>query len=112
MAGADADMRNVRLVAQGKQSLEVWKKIKPLAGRAAEVAVMLANNPDEPVKDLPPGYTLCNNRQGRRPDIRHAGRAFDEGHPRCHRHRRWPVHAGPSPWGLALELSAFSRKIR
>jgi D-xylose transport system substrate-binding protein len=61
VAGADADLRNVRLVAQGKQSLEVWKKIKPLAEKAAQIAVILAASPDKPVKDLLQGYTLRNN---------------------------------------------------
>jgi D-xylose transport system substrate-binding protein len=61
VAGADADLRNIRLVAQGKQSLEVWKKIAPLAEKAAEVAVILATNPHKPVKDLLHGYALRNN---------------------------------------------------
>ena len=61
VAGADADLRNVILVSQGKQSLEVWKKIKPLAEKAAEVAVVLANSPQRSVKDLLQGYTLRNN---------------------------------------------------
>ncbi len=61
VAGSDADLRNVRLVAQGKQNLDVWKKIEPLADKAAEVAVLLARNPDKPVKDLLQGYALRNN---------------------------------------------------
>ena len=61
VAGADADLRNIRLLAQGKQSIDVWKKIEPLAEKAAEVAVLLASNPDKPVKDLLQGYTLRNN---------------------------------------------------
>ena len=46
MAGSDADLANIRHVVQGKQSLEIWKKIKPLAYRAAEIAVMLIKNPE------------------------------------------------------------------
>jgi len=61
VAGSDADLRNVRLVAEGKQNLEVWKKIEPLADKAAAVAMLLASNPDKPVKDLLQGYTLRNN---------------------------------------------------
>jgi D-xylose transport system substrate-binding protein len=61
VAGADADLRNVRLVARDKQSLEVWKEIEPLADKAAEVAVTLANNPNKAVKDLIQGYALRNN---------------------------------------------------
>ena len=47
VAGADADLANIRYVTQGKQALEIWKKIKPLAYRAAEIAVMLARDPEK-----------------------------------------------------------------
>jgi D-xylose transport system substrate-binding protein len=43
VAGSDADLVNIQYVAQGKQSVEIWKKIKPLAETSAEVAVKLAN---------------------------------------------------------------------
>jgi len=46
VAGSDADLVNIQHVAKGKQSVEIWKKIKPLAEKAAEIAVMLAKNPD------------------------------------------------------------------
>ena len=42
VAGSDADLVNLQYVAQGKQSVEIWKKIAPLAETAAEVAVQLA----------------------------------------------------------------------
>jgi D-xylose transport system substrate-binding protein len=42
VAGSDADLVNIQYVAQGKQSVEIWKKIKPLAETSAEVAVKLA----------------------------------------------------------------------
>jgi D-xylose transport system substrate-binding protein len=42
VAGSDADLVNLQYVAQGKQSVEIWKKIAPLAETAAEVAVKLA----------------------------------------------------------------------
>ncbi|MCP3888482.1 MAG: sugar ABC transporter substrate-binding protein [Desulfobulbaceae bacterium] len=42
VAGSDADLVNLQYVSQGKQSVEVWKKIAPLAETAAEVAVQLA----------------------------------------------------------------------
>jgi len=61
VAGADADLRNIRLVAEGVQSLEVWKPIKPLAEKAAEVAVAVAVHPDEPVAKLMPGASLRSN---------------------------------------------------
>ncbi len=47
VAGSDADLVNIQFVAQGKQSVEIWKKIKPLAQRSAEIAVKLAQNPDK-----------------------------------------------------------------
>jgi len=43
VAGSDADLVNIQYVAEGKQTVEIWKKIKPLAETAAEVAVKLAN---------------------------------------------------------------------
>ena len=42
MAGSDADLTNIQYVAQGKQAVEIWKKIKPLAETAAEMAVKVA----------------------------------------------------------------------
>lgn len=41
VAGADADAANVDFVCQGKQALEVYKPIAPLAETAAEVAAQL-----------------------------------------------------------------------
>jgi D-xylose transport system substrate-binding protein len=52
VAGSDADLVNIQYVAQGKQAVEIWKKIDPLAQKAAEVAVTLAKNPEKPVKEL------------------------------------------------------------
>lgn len=52
VAGSDADLVNIQYVAQGKQTVEIWKKIKPLAEKAAEVAVTLAKDPQKPVKEL------------------------------------------------------------
>jgi D-xylose transport system substrate-binding protein len=43
VAGSDADLVNIQFVAQGRQTVEIWKKIAPLAETAAEVAVKLAN---------------------------------------------------------------------
>ena len=42
VAGSDADLVNIQYVAQGKQAVEIWKKIKPLAETAAEMAVNVA----------------------------------------------------------------------
>jgi D-xylose transport system substrate-binding protein len=61
VAGSDADLRNIQYVAQGKQNVEIWKKITPLAKRAAEIAVKLAKNPVKPVGELVPDARLINN---------------------------------------------------
>jgi D-xylose transport system substrate-binding protein len=42
VAGSDADLVNIKYVAQGKQTVEIWKKITPLAETAADIAVKLA----------------------------------------------------------------------
>lgn len=42
VAGSDADLVNIQYVAQGKQTVEIWKKIRPLAETAAEMAVKVA----------------------------------------------------------------------
>lgn len=42
VAGSDADLVNIQFVAEGKQTVEIWKKIAPLAETSAEVAVKLA----------------------------------------------------------------------
>ena len=39
VAGSDADLVNIQYVAQGKQAVDIWKKIDPLAESAAEIAV-------------------------------------------------------------------------
>jgi D-xylose transport system substrate-binding protein len=44
VAGADADLIAIRNIVAGKQQFEVLKAIQPLAERAAEVAVELANH--------------------------------------------------------------------
>jgi D-xylose transport system substrate-binding protein len=41
IAGADADAANVNFVCQGKQTIEVWKDIQPLAETAVDVAATL-----------------------------------------------------------------------
>ncbi len=61
VAGADADLRNIRLVAQGKQAMDVWKQIGPLATKAAEVAVALAKAKDKPVTEVISGYEMRSN---------------------------------------------------
>ena len=61
VAGSDGDLRNIRLVAQGVQSFEVWKPIPPLAVKAAEIAVALATHPDSSPAELMPGSSLHNN---------------------------------------------------
>jgi D-xylose transport system substrate-binding protein len=61
VAGSDADLTNIRYVAKGKQSVEIWKKISPLAKKAAEIAVTLAKNPDKPIRELVTGARLIHN---------------------------------------------------
>ena len=61
VAGSDADLVNIQYVANGKQSVEIWKKIKPLAEKAAEIAVLLAKNPDkDPTSVVTADKTLNN----------------------------------------------------
>lgn len=52
VAGSDADLINIRYIAQGKQTVDIFKKIKPLAYKSAEVAVALAKNPDKPIEEI------------------------------------------------------------
>lgn len=69
VAGSDADLNNIQYVAQGKQAVEIWKKIDPLAQKAAEVAVALAKSPDKPVKELVEVDREINNGQVEVPTI-------------------------------------------
>jgi D-xylose transport system substrate-binding protein len=69
VAGSDADLNNIQYVAQGKQAVEIWKKIDPLAQKAAEVAVTLAKNPDKPVKELVEIDREIDNGAGQVPTI-------------------------------------------
>ena len=52
VAGSDADLINMKYIAQGKQAVDIFKKIKPLAYKSAEVAVALAKNPDKPISEI------------------------------------------------------------
>ena len=52
VAGADADRRNIRWVAEGVQAVDVWKEIKPLAFQAADAAVRLAQDAGKPAVEL------------------------------------------------------------
>ena len=52
VAGSDADLKNIQYLVQGKQVAEIWKKIKPLAFVAAEIAVEIARNPAKPLVDI------------------------------------------------------------
>lgn len=61
VAGSDADLINIRYVDQQKQAVEVFKKIRPLAEKAAEAAVKLAKNKDKAVTDLYPSAKLIDN---------------------------------------------------
>ena len=63
VAGSDADLRNIQYIVQGKQVVEIWKKIKPLAYKAAEIAVAIAQNSDTAATDLAEaaGYKMINN---------------------------------------------------
>ena len=61
VAGSDADLVNIRYIAQGKQSIEIFKKVKPLAYTAAEVAVAIAKNPDREIKDIVEIDRFVNN---------------------------------------------------
>lgn len=63
VAGSDADLANIQYVAQGKQAVEIWKQIDPLAETAAQVAFDLASNPDTPVADLVKADRVVNNGQ-------------------------------------------------
>lgn len=61
VAGSDADLVNIRYVAQGEQTVEIWKKIPPLAEKAAELAVLVAKNMDKPVTTLVTVDKTINN---------------------------------------------------
>jgi D-xylose transport system substrate-binding protein len=61
VAGSDADLVNIQYVAQGKETVEIWKKVKPLAEKAAEVAVQLAQNPDAKPEEVVKVDKTVNN---------------------------------------------------
>ena len=61
VAGSDADLRNIQYIYQGKQTVDIWKKIKPLAYKAAEIAVSIAQQPDKAVTDVAQGFKMVNN---------------------------------------------------
>ncbi|MCB1777400.1 MAG: substrate-binding domain-containing protein, partial [Candidatus Competibacteraceae bacterium] len=52
VAGSDADLKNIQYIVQDKQSVEIWKKIKPLAFKAAEIAVEIAKNPAKSLMEI------------------------------------------------------------
>jgi D-xylose transport system substrate-binding protein len=60
VAGSDADLVNIQYVAQGKQAVDIWKKIDPLAEGAAEIAVALATPGTIPLRLLKPDRVINN----------------------------------------------------
>ncbi len=52
VAGSDADLRNIQCIVQGKQAVDIWKKIKPLAYTAVEIAVAVINTPEKDVTEI------------------------------------------------------------
>ncbi len=60
VAGSDADLINVRYLLEGKQTVDVFKKINPLAEKAAEAAVLIAKNPKKKLTDIK-GLTIDKN---------------------------------------------------
>ena len=69
VAGADADLRNIRLIVEDAQALDVWKKIKPLAYKAADIAIELAKSPEVDAVALIGEHTLVDNGHGEVPTI-------------------------------------------
>lgn len=69
VAGSDADLINVRYILAGKQAVDVFKKIKPLAETAAEVAVKIAQNPNKKVTDVVKVDKFINNNFTKVPTI-------------------------------------------
>lgn len=69
VAGSDADLRNVRLVASDMQTLEIWKQIKPLAYAAADIAFRIAESPDAQISELIGEHALIDNGFGQIPTI-------------------------------------------
>jgi len=61
VAGSDADLLNIQYIYQGKQTVDIWKKIKPLAYKAAEIAVSIAQQPDKAVTDVAQDFEMINN---------------------------------------------------
>jgi D-xylose transport system substrate-binding protein len=61
VAGSDADLRNIQYIVQDKQAVDIWKKIKPLAYKAAEIALLLAKNPNKAATDVIEGYKMIHN---------------------------------------------------
>mgnify|MGYP000122312314 CR=1 FL=1 len=61
VAGSDADLRNIQYIVLGKQTVDIWKKIKPLSYKAAEIAILIAKKPDKPVTDVVEGFKMINN---------------------------------------------------
>ncbi len=59
IAGSDADAANTNYVCEGKQTIEVLKDIKPLAEKAAEVALALSQGkPVEGTTGKPPTVAI------------------------------------------------------
>jgi len=62
VAGSDADLRNIQFIAQGKQAADVWKKIKPLAYTAVEIAAAVVKNPEKDVSEIAQEHVTGNLR--------------------------------------------------
>ena len=101
VAGADADRRNIRWVAEGVQAVDVWKEIKPLAFQAADAALRLAQDPGKSAAELFPNVQMIANGSTTGPDDRHARGSGHQGQYRQHGHRRRPFVQGAGLWAEA-----------
>lgn len=61
VAGSDADLRNIILVASEVQAVDIWKQIKPLAYGAADLAIRIGGSRGGDVIDLIGDHRLINN---------------------------------------------------
>ena len=92
VAGSDADLVNIQYVAQGKQAVEIWKKINPLAESAAEIAVTASDKPRQGREVPLQGRPDDQQRRGRCADPRDPGRAGRQEQSRPDDHRRRVLH--------------------
>ena len=104
--GQDAELAAIQRILAGDQYMTVYKPIKPLADKAAEIAVKIAKGEDVPAE---PHSRQGGQREQAGPDEDPRHHRGDEGQRQRHRHQGRVLDRGPGLHGRSTRPRARRR---